>query len=113
MFFFMWTFISAREHGQVVAAIPRIDFSRLKLDSELQEVKRVKPEITKPTAPPSSTTVSASKNVSVTAGLDTSSLAPSGVDFTGSGGGGIGGAGAALAFGTGSDRDCVPQVRID
>jgi protein TonB len=113
MFWFLWSFIAVREGGQVVAAVPRIDFSRLKADSELQEVKRVKPQIEKPAPPPSATTVSASKTVSVTAGIDSASLAPSGVDFGAGSGGGIAVAAAALAFGTGSDRDAVPQVRIE
>ncbi len=113
LFWSMWLFIGKREEGHLLAAIPRIDFSRLKVDSELQEVKRLKPEIDKPLPPPSSATVTASKEVSVAAGVDVAALAPSGIDFGGSGGGGIGGAAAALAFGTGSDRDAVPQVRID
>lgn len=114
LFCFLWALIAAREEGSVIAAIPRIDFSRLKQDTELQEVKRVKPQIEKPQAPPASPTVSASKSVSVTAGVDASALAPSGVDFTGSGGGGLaGGIGAGLAFGAGTDRDAVPQVRIE
>ncbi len=114
LFWFLWVLIAAREEGAVIAAIPRIDFSRLRHDTELQEVKRVKPQIDKPRPPPASPTVSASKAVSVTAGVDASSLAPSAVDFSGVAGGGLaGGVGASLGFGAGADRDAVPQVRIE
>lgn len=115
LFWFLWLLIAARQQAHVVAAIPRIDFSRLKQDTELQEVKRVKPQIQKPEPPPASPTVSAGKSGGVAAGVDVSALAPPGVDFSGVGdvGAGGGGLGARLAFGSGTDRDTVPQVRIE
>lgn len=114
LFWFLGILISARGSHDVITAVPRIDFSRLKADSDVEEIRRVKPVINKPLPPPSSPTVSQSKVASVAAGLDTSALAPAGVDFGGSGEGGLAtGAGQAIAFGGGTDRDAVPQVRID
>jgi protein TonB len=115
LFWFLWVLIAAREEGTVVAAIPRIDFSRLRQDTDLQEVKRVKPQINEPEPPPSSPIVTAAKSAGVTAGVDVSALAPPGVDFSGMGGTGQGASslGAQLAFGGGTDRDTVPQVQIE
>ena len=114
LFWALGTLISARTELELVTAIPRIDFSRLKADTELEEIRRVKPQIDKPLPPPSSPTVASSKVASVAAGLDTQALAPAGVDFGGSGDGGIlTGGGQAIAYGGGTDRDAVPQVRID
>jgi protein TonB len=71
--------------------------------------------IEKPQPPPSTPTVSAGKTAGAIAGVDVSALAPPGVDFSGvgvAGGSGVG-AGQQLAFGSGGDRDAVPQLRID
>ena len=70
-------------------AVPRIDFSRLVRDSDTQEIARVKPEIKKIEPPPSPQNVSTNTKASVAAGLDSSSLAPAGVDFGGTGEGGL------------------------
>lgn len=95
-------------------AAPKIDFVRLKRDTVAEEKKRVKPEFAKPEPPPpSAPNVEMAKKTSVIAGTDIASLAPS-VDFSAAGGGlgGGSGAAAALAVGGGTDRDAVPQVRI-
>jgi protein TonB len=114
LFWFLGMMISGTQDAQLVTAIPRIDFSRLKADTDVEEIRRVKPPINKPEPPPSTPTVTASKTASVTAGLDSSALAPAGVDFGGSGEGGLATGGAPqLALGGGSDRGAVPQVRID
>jgi protein TonB len=95
---------------------PRIDFVRLRRDTEVEEKVRVKPEFTKPEPRPAAPDVIATQKTSVIAGTDIAALAPS-VDFSGVGGGIIGGGGggglaASLAAAGGSDRGCVPQVRI-
>jgi protein TonB len=93
-------------------APPRIEFTRLTRDTDVEEKKRAKPVIEKPEQPPVAPTVTTAKSSSVDPGTDLASLAP-GVDYSGSGGGmgGFGGA-AALAVGSGVDREAVPQVRI-
>jgi protein TonB len=114
MFWLMGVMISHREVPDTVLAVPRIDFSRLVRDSDTQEIARVKPEIKKIEPPPSPQNVSTNTKASVAAGLDSSNLAPAGVDF-GSGEGGIrqGGGAPSMAMAGGSDRGCVPQVRIE
>jgi protein TonB len=114
LFWALGVMISGRQEAQFVTAIPRIDFSRLRADTDVEQIRRVKPEINKPEPPPSSPTVTASKTASVAQGLDSSALAPAGVDFGGSGEGGLATGGAPqLALGGGSDRSAVPQVRIE
>jgi protein TonB len=93
-----------------IKAPPKIDFVRLRRDSEVEEKKRAKPQISKPEPPPMAQNVTASDKASVAPGADVAALAPS-VDYSGLGGGGGSGA-AALAVGAGVDRDAVPQVRI-
>jgi protein TonB len=110
----MGILISARSTPESLLAIPRIDFSRLVRDSDVQEIARVKPEIKKIEPPPSPQNVSTNTKASVSAGLDQSSLAPAGVDFGGTGEGGLRQGGAqSLAMASGNDRGPVPQVRID
>ena len=94
-----------------IQSAPKIDFVRLRRDTDVEEKKRVKPQIDKPTPPPDAPTVIASEKASVVPGADFAALAPS-VDFSGLGGGGSGFA-SALAVGAGVDRDAVPQVRIE
>ena len=95
-------------------APPRIEFTRLVHDSDTEQKVRVKPVIEKPEAPPVAPTVTTSKSSSVDPGTDLAALAP-GVDYSGSGSGmGLGGGGGGgLAVQSGTDRDAVPQVRID
>jgi protein TonB len=95
--------------GKIESA-PRIDFVRLRRDTEVEEKKRVKPQIDKPEPPPTAENVAASEKLSVVPGVDLAALAPS-VDYSGIGGGAGPGA-SQLAVGAGVDRDAVPQVRI-
>jgi protein TonB len=114
MFWILGVMISHREVPDTVLVVPRIDFSRLVRDSDTQEIARVKPEIKKIEPPPSPQNVTTSKTASVAQGLDSSALAPAGVDFGGSGEGGLRQGGApAVAMAGGSDRGPVPQVRIE
>ena len=114
LFWFLGIMISKRSTPESLLAIPRIDFTRLVRDTDTQEIARVKPEIKKIEPPPSPQNVSTNTKASVAAGLDSSNLAPAGVDF-GSGEGGIrqGGGAPSIAMAGGSDRGPVPQVRID
>jgi protein TonB len=89
--------------------LPKIDFLRMRRDTELEEKKRVKPEITKPEPQPTTAASVAASRASVDPGTDLAALAP-GVDFSSSGG--SLGFGEDLAVAGGSDRGCIPQVRI-
>jgi protein TonB len=95
-----------------ITSAPKIEFVRLRRETEVEEKRRIKPQIDKPEPPPTATEVATSEKLSVVPGADLAALAPS-VDYSGTGGGlaGIGGA-SALAAGGGVDRDAVPQVRI-
>jgi len=95
---------------------PKIEFTRLRRDTVVEQKVRVKPQIAKPEPPPpTAPVVATSEQTSVIAGTDIAALAPS-VDFSAVGGGGggrgRGGAATALASGGGVDREAVPQVRI-
>jgi protein TonB len=113
MFWGLRTMIGVSGALEQIQRAPRIDFVRLRRDTDVEEKVRVKPEFTKPEPRPSAPDVIASQRTSVIAGTDIAALAPS-VDFSGVGGGigGGGGLAAALAAAGGSDRGCVPQVRI-
>jgi protein TonB len=114
MFWGLRAAIGASGAFEAGPAAPRIDFVRLRHDSEVQEKKRAKPVIAKPEPPPSAPQVATSEKASVAPGADLAALAPS-VDYSGIGGGvggGAGGGAAALATSGGTDRDAVPQVRI-
>lgn len=113
LFWSLRTLIGVTGALDVIAPPPKIDFVRLRRDTDVEEKKRVKPEIAKPEAPPDAPTVVASEKTSVAPGTDLAALAPS-LDFSGVGEGGIAGQGMAgeLAAGGGTDRDVAPQVRI-
>ena len=92
---------------------PKIEFVRLRKDTDVEEKSRVKPQIEKPEPPPKAEAVATSERVSVAPGADLAALAPSlDVSGLGEGGTGAGLAAGALAVGGGVDRDAVPQVRI-
>jgi protein TonB len=113
LFWLLGTLIGASGALEAMQAPPRIEFVRLRRDTELEEKKRVKPQIEKPEPPPSAAQVATSEKLAIAPGADLAALAPS-LDTAGFGGGGIGGGlgAAALASGGGSDRAAVPQVRI-
>ncbi len=111
MFWLLRTLIGGSGALDEIQAPPRIEFVRLRKDTSVEEKKRVKPQIEKPEPPPTAEEVTTAQKTSVIPGADLAALAPS-VDYSGVGGG-IGGLGASeLAVGGGSDRDAVPQVRI-
>ena len=113
LFWLLWALIGVRASSDEIQAAPKIEFVRLRRETEVEEKKRVKPQIDKPEPPPSATAIATSEKLSVVPGADLASLAPS-VDFSGAGGSAAGGGfGAdALASGGGVDRDAMPQVRI-
>ena len=111
LFWLLRTLIGASGALDEIQAPPKIEFVRLRKDTDVEEKKRVKPQIEKPEPPPKAENVTTAEKLNVIPGADLSVLAPS-VSYSGVGGG-VGGLGAAqLAVAGGSDRDCVPQVRI-
>lgn len=111
LFWLLWALIGVTGSFDEIQAPPKIEFVRLRRETEVEEKKRVKPQIDKPEPPPTATNVATSEKLSVVPGADMAALAPS-VDFSGAGGGGGFGGAAELAVGGGVDRDAVPQVRI-
>jgi protein TonB len=112
LFWLLWSLIGATGAIEQIQAPAKIEFVRLRRETEVEEKKRVKPQIDKPEPPPTATAIATSEKLSVAPGADLAALAPS-VDFSGVAGSGIGGAGGGgLATGSGVDRDAVPQVRI-
>jgi len=111
LFWMLRVVISGSGAFDEIQAAPKIEFVRLRKDTEIEEKKRVKPQIEKPEPPPKAENITTAEKLSVIPGADLAALAPS-VDYVGVGGG-IGGLGAAeLSMAGGSDRDAVPQVRI-
>jgi protein TonB len=112
LFWLLRTLIGVTGEFEQIAPPPKIEFVRLRIESEVEEKVRVKPQIEKPEPPPSAEAVATSEKVSVMPGADLAALAPS-VDFAGSGGaGGVFGGASLGSSGAGVDRDAVPQVRI-
>jgi protein TonB len=112
LFWSLRTLIGVTGAFDEIAPAPKIDFVRLRRDTDVEEKKRIKPVIDKPEPPPDAPTVASTEKTSVAPGTDLAALAPS-LDFSGTGGG-IAGVGHAnqLATGGGTDRDATPQVRI-
>lgn len=113
LFWMLRSVIGASGAVEALAPPAKIEFVRLRIESQGEEKVRVKPQIEKPEPPPAAEAVASSQKVSVMPGADLAALAPS-VDFSGEGGGlgGFGGGGSLGPGGGGSDRDAVPQVRI-
>jgi protein TonB len=113
LFWSLKSLIGVAGDFDAIAAAPKIDFVRLRVESEAEPKKRAKPQIEKPPPPPTAPAVMTAQKASVAPGADLVALAPS-VDYSGLGGGGTGGGGGggALALAAGVDRDVVPQVRI-
>jgi len=110
LFWLLRVLIGATNALDEMQAPPKIEFVRLRKDTEVEEKKRVKPQIEKPEPPPKAENVSTADKLSVIPGADLAALAPS-VSYTGIGGG-IGLGANQLAMSGGSDRSAIPQVRI-
>ena len=113
LFTLLYTLVGKTGAIEAIAASPKIEFVRLRRDTEVEQKVRVKPQIAKPEPPPDAVEVAAAQKQSVLPGADVAALSPS-VDFSaygdGPGGGGFGA--SQLAAAGGVDRDAVPQVRI-
>jgi protein TonB len=104
------------EAGDTVA-IAKVEFVRLRRETQIEEKKREKPEIAKPEQAPITPTLAVAKEEGVDLGLDVEALASGlGAEFgSAAGGGGDGtGGGGGLAFNAGlSDRAPLPLVRVE
>lgn len=103
------------EPGDSVA-VAKVEFVRLRRETQIEEKKREKPEIAKPEQAPVTPSLSIAKEEGVDLGLDVQALAAGlGAEFgSAGGGGGDGTGGGGLAFNAGlSDRAPLPLVRVD
>ncbi|MGH7822378.1 MAG: energy transducer TonB [Candidatus Binatia bacterium] len=111
MFWFLWVLINVHIAPDELRPAAKIEFTRLRRDTEVRTIKREKPELEKPAAAPSTPQVT--RVTFSRAGADVVAsdlLAPPGIDAHGSIGGLSMGQGLGLG---GSDRDVMPLVRIN
>ena len=111
MFWGLWMLISVPLARQELKLAAKIEFTRLRRDTEIRTIKRDKPQLEKPAQAPASpqvarVTFSRSGTEAVAANL----LAPPGIDAHASIGGLSIGQGLSLG---GSDRDIMPLVRVN
>jgi len=109
LFWFLWVLINVHFEGQELQKVAKIEFTRLRRDSEVKTIKRDKPQLEKPVHAPivpqvAKATVSRAGTAAVAANL----LAAPSIDTKGSLGLGQVGIGVG-----GSDRDVMPLVRIN
>lgn len=112
----MRALIRVRATAGDAVAIPKVEFVRLRRETEIEEKKREKPERVKPEQAPVTPTLTVAKEEGVDLGLDVEALAAGlGAEFgSAAGGGGDGTGGGALAFNAGlSDRAPLPLVRVE
>ena len=108
--------ISVRPEATEQIALSKVEFVRLRHETEIEEKKREKPQIEKPEQAPVTPTMQISKESGVSLELDVEAIAAGlGAEFGSAGGGGGDGTGrGALAFSAGlSDRDPLPLVRVE
>jgi len=107
---------SVRAKADDSITLSKVEFVRLKHESEIEEKKREKPQIEKPEQAPVTPTMQIAKESGVNLELDVQAIAAGlGAEFGSAGGGGGDGTHrGALAFGAGlSDREPLPLVRVE
>jgi protein TonB len=112
----MRALIRVRAEAGDAVAISKVEFVRLRRETEIEEKKREKPQIAKPEQAPVTPTLAVAKEEGVDLGLDVEALASGlGAEFgSAAGGGGDGTGGGGLAFNAGlSDRAPLPLVRVE
>jgi protein TonB len=116
MFGFMRALTNARGEHDEAAAVTKIEFVRLRRETEIEEKKREKPEREKPQQAPVTPTLSVAKEEGFDTALDVQALAAGlGAEFGSAGGGGGDGTGmGGLGFNAGlADRAPLPLVRVE
>lgn len=112
----MRALIRVRAEAGEAVAVSKVEFVRLRRETEIEEKKREKPQIVKPEQAPVTPTLAVAKEEGVDLGLDVEALAAGlGAEFgSAAGGGGDGTGGGGLAFNAGlSDRAPLPLVRVE
>jgi protein TonB len=116
MFGFMRALTNARGAHDAATAVTKIEFVRLRRETEIEEKKREKPEREKPQQAPVTPTLAVAKEEGFDTGLDVQALAAGlGAEFGSAGGGGGDGADmGGLGFNAGlADRAPLPLVRVE
>ena len=111
LFWFLWALINVQLKKQELRTAAKIEFTRLRRDTEVRTIKREKPRLEKPVQAPvvpqmAKATISRAGTAAVAANL----LAPPSIDAKGSVAGLSTGIGVSIG---GSDRDVMPLVRIN
>jgi len=111
LFYVLWLLINVQLARQELQHAAKIEFTRLRHDTDIRTIKRDKPQLEKPAQAPASPqvarmTFSRSGTEAVAANL----LAPPGIDAHAVIGGLAMGQGLSLG---GSDRDVTPLVRVN
>jgi len=107
MFWFLWALINVQLEKHALTSAAKIEFTRLRRDSDVRTIKREKPEREKPAQAPavpqmSRAAFSRAGSETVPANL----LSPPGIDTKAS-------LSMGLAIGVGTDQDVMPLVRIN
>lgn len=116
LFGFMRALTNARGETGASAAVTKVEFVRLRRETEIEEKKREKVEREKPEQAPVTPTLSVAKEEGVDVALDVQALAAGlGAEFGSAGGGGGDGTGmGGLGFSAGlADRGALPLVRVE
>jgi periplasmic protein TonB len=110
MFWFLWMLISVQLASEEVRTAQKIEFTRLRRDSDVKTIKKDKPQLVKPVAAPVQPQVAkATFSRAGTEVVPANLLAAPGIDTKA----GLG-LGSGIQLGTGGlDRDVLPLVRIN
>lgn len=116
MFGFMRALTNSRGEHDQASAVTKVEFVRLRRETEIEEKKREKPEREKPQQAPVTPTLSVAEEEGFDTALDVQALAAGlGAEFGSAGGGGGDGTGmGGLGFNAGlADRAPLPLVRVE
>jgi len=111
MFCVLWMLINVQLKRQELKQAAKIEFTRLRRDTEVRAIKRDKPQLEKPAQAPADPQVArVTSSRAGTEAVAANLLAPPGIDAHASIGGLSMGRGLSLG---GSDRDVMPLVRVN
>jgi len=113
LFGFLRALTGTRTAADAAQSQPKIEFIRLRRETEIEEKKREKPQRVKAEQAPVTPTLAVAQKQGFDPGLDVEALAAGlGAEFGSAGGRGGDGTGAGFGGGL-SDRDALPLVRIE